>query len=98
MKEQEVSVGRLKARLSEYLRRASAGVPILITTRGRPVARLVPLVGPAARQGRMESLVRDGLVRPPQKEMDLDLVLRPGPADPTSRAVASILEERAEGW
>ncbi|MFH1766219.1 MAG: type II toxin-antitoxin system prevent-host-death family antitoxin, partial [Gemmatimonadota bacterium] len=35
--EERVSVGRLKARLSEYLRRAKAGGEVVVTDRGRPV-------------------------------------------------------------
>lgn len=38
----EVSVREMKDRLSKYLRRAQAGEDIVITHRGRPVARLVP--------------------------------------------------------
>jgi prevent-host-death family protein len=37
-----VSVRELKNRLSEYLRRVQAGEEIVITSRGRPVARLAP--------------------------------------------------------
>lgn len=37
----EVSVRELKNRLSEYLRRATAGEEVVITSRGRSVARLV---------------------------------------------------------
>jgi prevent-host-death family protein len=42
----EVSVREIKNRLSEYLRRVQAGEEIVITSRGRPIARLAP---PAAR-------------------------------------------------
>ena len=37
----DVSVRELKNRLSEYLRRASAGEEIVVTSRGKPVGRLV---------------------------------------------------------
>jgi prevent-host-death family protein len=39
-----VSVRDLKDHLSEYLRRAEAGEEIMITSRGRPIARLAPPV------------------------------------------------------
>jgi prevent-host-death family protein len=39
----EVSVREIKNRMSEYLRRVQAGEEIVITSRGRPVARLAPL-------------------------------------------------------
>lgn len=38
-----VSVRDLKNRLSEYLRRVQAGHAVLVTDRGRPVAKLSPL-------------------------------------------------------
>ena len=41
-----VSVRELKNHLSEYLRRASAGEEILVTSRNRPLARLVPVTQP----------------------------------------------------
>ncbi len=53
----EVSVRELKNRLSEYLRRAQAGEEIAITSRGRPVGRLL---GP---QKRRRSADEDALTR-----------------------------------
>ena len=44
MPEERVSVATLKARLSEYLRKAKAGEAVVVTDRGIPVARLGPLV------------------------------------------------------
>jgi prevent-host-death family protein len=43
----KASVREFKARLSLYLQKASSGEDIVITSRGRPVARLLALV-PAA--------------------------------------------------
>lgn len=39
----KASVRDLKARLSRYLERASAGEDVVITSRGRPVARLLAI-------------------------------------------------------
>lgn len=36
----EISVRELKSRLSEYLRRAAAGEEVVVTSRGKAVARL----------------------------------------------------------
>jgi prevent-host-death family protein len=38
----EVSVRELKSRLSEYLRRAAAGGEVIVTSRGKEIARLLP--------------------------------------------------------
>ena len=38
-----VAVRELKNRLSEYLRRVQSGEEVVVTSRGRPVAQLVPI-------------------------------------------------------
>jgi len=58
------SVVQLKARLSEYLRRVKAGTDLVITERGLPIARLVPLDADARRASRDKRLIRAGLLRP----------------------------------
>ena len=44
----ETNVRDLKAHLSAYLRRAARGEEVLVTFRGKPLARLVPLSGDVA--------------------------------------------------
>lgn len=44
----EVSVRELKVHLSRYLRLVQGGVPVLITSHSKPVARLEPVTIPAA--------------------------------------------------
>jgi prevent-host-death family protein len=57
----EVGVRELHDRLSEYLDRVEGGAEIVVTRRGRPIARIsgVDAVDPLA------ELVERGLVRPP---------------------------------
>lgn len=43
----EISVRELKSRLSEYLRRVATGEEVVVTSRGKAVARLLP---PSARR------------------------------------------------
>ena len=38
----EISVRELKSRLSEYLRKVAAGAEVVVTSRGKEVARLSP--------------------------------------------------------
>lgn len=55
----EVSVRDLKNHLSEYLRKVSAGQEVVVTSRGKAVARLVaPRAGrrPAAASGEEEAI------------------------------------------
>jgi prevent-host-death family protein len=98
MPRERVSVGRLKARLSEYLRRAKAGNDVVVTDRGKPVARLVGLEGDSALEGRLAELVGGGLGQRPSKPLHPGFLDLPRPADPEGRSLEAVLEERAEGW
>ena len=97
MPEHRVSIGTLKARLSEFLRQAMAGEPVVVTDRGKPVARLVGLEGERALEGRGEDLVRSGLARRPARNLDPGFLETPRPADPEGRSLEMVLEERGEG-
>jgi prevent-host-death family protein len=96
MIQERVSIGRLKARLSEYLRRATAGQEVVVTDRGRPVARLIGLEGQLDLEGRVLELVDSGKANGPQHSLDLGLLQRLRPADPDGRSLEAVLEERAE--
>lgn len=98
MADRQVSIGRLKARLSEYLSRARAGEVVIVTDRGTPVARLAPLEGEVALEGRAAELERAGVIRRPRRRLPGDFLDRPRPTDPTGRSLEAVLEERAEGW
>ncbi len=91
------SIASLKARLSEYLKAVKAGEEIIVTDRGRPVARLTPVTGMAHGEARLEELIRAGLARPPIAPLPPDFWDMPRPADPEGRVLAALLEERAEG-
>jgi prevent-host-death family protein len=59
----EVGVRELHDRLSEYLQRVEAGEEVLVTRRGRPVARL----SAAELRDPLSELAERGLVRLPQR-------------------------------
>lgn len=59
--ESEVGVRELHDRLSEYLEQVEGGGEIVVTRRGRPVARLSGLG-----ERPLDALARRGLVRTPQ--------------------------------
>lgn len=61
--EAEVGVRELHDRLSEYLKKVEQGAEILVTRRGKPVARLVSAEG----ERPFEDLIRRGLIRLPEK-------------------------------
>ena len=98
MADEPVPVAVLKARLSEFLRRARAGETVIVTDRGRPVARLAPLEGAPAVSGRLQQLVAAGLARSPIRAPELAVAEMRRPADPEGRSLEAIIEERADGW
>jgi prevent-host-death family protein len=55
-----VGIRELKAQLSAYLRQVKRGATLVITDRGRPIGRIVPLR--PSLDGRLEELVQAGLV------------------------------------
>ena len=59
----EVGVRSLHDRLSEHLERVEEGAEIVITRRGRPIARLSAVDS----TGSLQDLVRRGLVTPPDQ-------------------------------
>jgi prevent-host-death family protein len=60
MSEVRVGIRELKSRLSEYLRQVKAGETVVITDRGQPVGRIVPMAQPL--QDRLEAMVQSGLI------------------------------------
>lgn len=56
----EVGVRELRSKLSSYLDRVREGEEVLVTDRGTPIARIVPL----GRPSKYDELVRDGLIQP----------------------------------
>jgi prevent-host-death family protein len=57
----EVGVRELHDRLSEHLERVEQGAEVVVTRRGRPIARLSAVDGDDS----LKDLVRRGLVTPP---------------------------------
>ena len=92
-----VGVAELKARLSRHLKRGQAGREILVTHRGQPVAKIVPIVPAERRDSRRERLVRAGLLIPGSGRVRR--TLRAPTGDPAKgRAVLdALLQECREG-
>jgi prevent-host-death family protein len=91
------SVVQLKSRLSEYLRRVKAGGELVITDRGVPVARMVPLDAAERRTTRRLRLSKTGIVRPGKGK--LPRILQAPPEGPhVGKAVLdALLADRGDG-
>ena len=92
-----VSIAELKARLSEFLAVARRGEEIVITDRGRPVARLTGLAGAERLDARAEELVRAGLLRAPERPLDPGFRSAARGSDAGGSVLRSLLDEREEG-
>jgi len=91
------AVSELKARLSEYLNQVKAGMEVLITDRGKPVARLVPL---SRSKDLKESLVRmekEGLIRIGSGKLPKNFWRMHRPDDSNGMVLKALLDERETG-
>ena len=61
MSEIHAGIRELKARLSEYLRRVQAGETVIVTDRGQPVGRIIPIAQPL--EDRLEAMAQAGLIQ-----------------------------------
>lgn len=93
------AVFELKARLSEFLTQVKAGNEVLITDRGKPVARLVPVINSDSK-ARKESLVlmeRQGLIRLGSSRLPKGFWKMERGEDQGGLVREALFEERGEG-
>lgn len=91
-------VSKLKAALSEYLARVKAGEEVVVTERGKPIARIVPLTpGSTASSPHLLELARAGLLRVGSGRLPKGFWNIPRPKDRDGAALKALLEERAQG-
>jgi len=93
------SISSAKNRLSALIKRVQRGDSILITDRGVPVAKLVPVQLGAGVPPRIIALAQQGLARLPKEPPTADWLDLPWPeVGPGPSVVDLLLEERREGW
>ncbi len=91
-------VSKLKATLSEYLTRVKAGEEVIVTERGKPIARIVPLPhDKSSLSSHLRELARAGLVRIGSGKLPNKFWKMPRPKDPGGAALKALIRERAEG-
>jgi len=91
------AVSDLKARLSEYLKRVRGGAEILITDRGKPVARLVPVSRAKISREALAQMEKQGLIKIGSGKLPKDFWSMPRPKDPEGSVLSALLDERREG-
>ena len=84
----EIGVRELRQHASRWLARVQAGEAFVVTDRGRPVARLGPLEGPATG---LAALLDEGRAVPGSGDL---LGLDPLPADRRGSSLGEILDEQ----
>ena len=90
------SVSKLKASLSEFLRRVKAGEEVLVTERGRVIARLGPPASSPPLTESLREMERQGLVKLGTGKLPKDFWRMPRPKDPKGLVMKALLEERSE--
>ena len=90
------TVSKLKASLSEYLRRVKAGEEVLVTERGRVIARLIAPASHGALPESLREMERRGLVKLGTGKLPKGFWRMPRPRDPKGLVMKAVLEERAE--
>ena len=92
------AVAELKASLSKYLAKVKGGEEILITERGKPVAKIIPLRRDlSAVPEYLVDLERAGLIRLGKGQLPKGFWKLSRPNDPKGRALKALIEERGEG-
>ena len=91
MMQAEVGIRELKKRLSAYIREVEAGETVIITKRGKPIGRIVPLA--QSTQGQLATLERAGLIAWNRKKLPPSAPVAQAKGD---RTVAGLLVEDRE--
>jgi len=92
------TVSKLKASLSEYLRSVKAGEEVLVTERGRPVAKLSPVAGSDVLADHLIEMEKHGLLKVGSGKLPKEFWRLRRPKDPKGLILKAVLREREEGW
>lgn len=92
-----VAVSKLKAYLSEYLKQVKAGNEVLITDRGKPVARLVPISRTRTVGESLARMEKQGLIKLGSGRLSKRFWALSRPRDPHGLVLKALLNERSSG-
>ena len=93
------AVAKLKASLSRYLSQVKSGEEVVVTERGKPIAKIIPIPDAETdEEARLQRLEAQGIIRrgtgkwPPEGFWD-----EPRVQDPEGKVRQALIEERREG-
>ncbi|MGH7312543.1 MAG: type II toxin-antitoxin system Phd/YefM family antitoxin [Candidatus Rokuibacteriota bacterium] len=86
-------VAKLRAKLSEYLAQVKAGQEVIVTERGRPIARIVPLSHDATE---LAELALAGLIRIGTRRLPRGFWRMPRPGATRGAGVKALLDDRGD--
>jgi prevent-host-death family protein len=92
------TVTDVKNGLSALLDQVKAGETVVVTDRGVPVARIVPVLASGDATGRLERWTRAGIVRAGSGSLPVNLLAGPSPRPENDASVVqALIEERRAG-
>ncbi len=92
-----IGVAQLKTHLSRYLDQVKGGTEVVVTERGVPVTKLVPLRGPGNDRARRHRLARAGVLQLGSGWLPAHLFRPPKGRLVGASVLEALLEERREG-
>jgi prevent-host-death family protein len=91
------AVSELKAKLSEFLSQVKAGNEVMVTDRGRPVAKLVPVASAGTTRDSLVAMERQGIIKIGSGKLPKNFWAMPRPEDRDGVVLKALLDEREEG-
>ena len=94
----QASISQLKATLRACLAWVKAGEEVIVTERGTPIAKIVPVAAsPLGLPTSLAALAQAGLVRPGSGQVPAEVWTLPRPKDPQGLGRQALEEERETG-
>ena len=91
------AISELKAHLSDYLNQVKSGTEVLVTDRGKPVARIVPISNTTLSRASFSRMEKEGLIKLGSGKLPNDFWNMPRAEDPQGLVLKALLEERENG-
>ena len=93
---ESAAISEFKARLSEYISKVKSGEEILVTERGKPVARVIPVRSYEHSDDQLLQLEREGIIRLGKGKLSEDFWKIKKPDDPDGLILRALIDEREE--